>query len=563
MSIFRLSILVAASALAPGANPAAAQASHDHAQPAPLLTISDWARGAQLFDGLGSFHRPVSTRSAEAQRYFDQGMRLIWAFNHDEATRSFAKAAELDPACAMCFWGFALTLGPNYNMPLMAEARARAGWDAIGKARAAAATASPVERALIEALASRFTGPQPLDPSNSAPRLTAYVAAMREVARSFPGDLDVQTLFAEALMNTNPWKLWNADGTPGPGTPEIVDTLKHVLAADPAHPGANHYLIHAVEASPKPGDALRAAETLRGMMPAAGHLEHMPSHIMQRVGRYADAAEANRLGAAADLAYLRQTAPPDYYPMYLVHNYQFLAFAAAMEGRSAEAISASRAARVAMPDAMLVSMPGYDWSIGYLYDALVRFGHWGEMLREPAPAAGLTGLTVSFHQSRAAAFAASGRVGEANRELAASATLMAAVPVDVAQGMNSAKAVYAVGQLKAAARIAQASGDKRRAITLLQDAASQEDQLAYNEPEDMFFPVRHLLGAALLDAGRAPEAEAVFREDLRRHPHNGWALTGLKAALTAQGRSADARAIEPQLREAWANAEGAITRAAF
>lgn len=557
-----LHILMAASALALGATSATAQAPHDHASPAPLLTIADWARGAQLFDGLGSFHRPVTTRSPEAQRYFDQGMRLIWAFNHDEATRSFAKAAELDPACAMCLWGVALTLGPNYNMPMMAEARARVGWDAIARARASTA-ATPVERALIAALATRFAGPQPLDPANSAPHLAAYVAAMRDAAARFPADLDVQTLFAEALMNTNPWKLWNADGTPGPGTPEIVATLNRVLAADPRHPGANHYLIHAVEASNRPGDAVAAAEALKGMMPAAGHLEHMPSHIMQRVGRYAEAAEANRLGAAADLAYLKLTAPPDYYPMYLVHNYQFLAFAAAMEGRGAEAVSATRAARGAMPDAMLASMPGLDWSIGFLYDALVRFGRWDEMLREPAPAPGLAGLTIAYHQARAAALAATGRVSEAERELAASASLIAATPAEAAQGMNAAKAVYEVGQLKPAARIAQARGDKAAAIRLLQQAAAQEDRLSYNEPEDVFFPVRHLLGTALLDAARAPEAEAVFREDLRRHPHNGWALTGLKAALTAQGRADDARAIEPQLREAWANADGAFARAAF
>lgn len=563
MSPLRMGGLLVASALALASSPAFSQNAHDHAQPAPLLTLADWARGAQLFDGLGNFHRTVSTSSREAQRYFDQGMRFIWAFNHDEATRSFARAAQIDPGCALCYWGVALTLGPNYNMPTMAEARARVGWDALGKARARAAKSTPVEQALIAALATRFVGPEPLNPANSAPRLAAYVAAMRKVAQRFPHDNDVQTLFAEALMNTNPWKLWNADGSPGPGTPEIVETLQKVLAADPGHPGANHYLIHAVEASKKPELALRSAEALKAMMPGAGHLVHMPSHILQRVGRYEEAAQANRLGAAADLAYLKKTAPPDYYPMYLVHNYQFLAFAAAMEGRSAEAISASRAARSAMPDAMLLSMPGLDWTIGYLYDALIRFGHWDEMLVEAAPDPRLNGLTISFHQARATALAATGRTTEAEHELAASRALMATVPSDAAQGMNSAQSVYEVGQRKAAARLAMAKGDLGTAIALLQDASVLEDKLAYNEPEDVFFPVRHLLGAAMLDAGRAPEAEVVFREDLNRHPKNGWALTGLKTALAAQKRDNEIGSVNLQLHEAWAHADREIDRGAY
>src|SRR3954470_24098990 len=352
-------------ALLLAAAPVAAQ--HEDHAPAPPQTLADWAKGARLYDGLGGFHRAVTTRSPEAQRLFDQGMRFVWAFNHDEATRSFARAAEIDPACAACWWGVALTLGPNYNMPMMAEARAKAGWEAIARARAAAPAATPVERALIEALANRFLGARPLDPSNSAAPLKAYVEAMRAVAARFPDDMDVATLYAEALMNTNPWKLWNADGTPGPGTPDILAALRRVLARDPNHPGANHYWIHAVEASPHPEQAVPSAEKLVGMMPAAGHLQHMPAHILQRVGRYEEAAEANRKGAAADIAYLAATAPPDYYPMYLIHNFQFLAFAAAMEGRRAETIDALRKARAAVPEAMLLATPGFDWSAGFLY----------------------------------------------------------------------------------------------------------------------------------------------------------------------------------------------------
>ena len=309
------------------------------------MTVMDWSQGAMPFEGLGDFHRKITTSSDEAQRYFDQGMRLMWAFNHDEATRSFAKATQLDPQCAMCYWGVALTVGPNYNLPMMAEQRAKVAWAAVQEAHRTASQATPVEQALISALAKRYPSAQPLDPSNSGPILTAYAEAMRTVAKEFPGDLDVQTMYAESMMNVHAWKLWSLDGTPAPGTEDIVATLETVLKRDPHHPGANHYYVHTIEASPHPEKALTAAETLRGLMPAAGHLEHMPAHIMQRVGRYEEASEANRRGAAADDKYLASTRPLDYYGMYIGHNYQFLAYSAAMEGRKAETLDAVRKLR--------------------------------------------------------------------------------------------------------------------------------------------------------------------------------------------------------------------------
>ena len=537
--------------------------SHDAHAPATPNTLAGWAKGAQLFDGLGSFRRKITTRSSLAQQYFDQGMRFIWAFNHDEATRSFAKAAQIDPRCASCYWGVALTLGPNYNMPMMSSPRARVGWTAVRKAEANARRAKPVERALIAAVAKRYRGTGEVDPSNSQPLLNAYVEAMRKVSEKYPDDLDVQTMYAEALMNTNPWKLWNADGSANPGTDKIVSTLQHVLEKDPKHPGANHYYIHAVEASKHPEAGVASAEVLEGMMPAAGHLEHMPAHILQRVGRYEEAAEANRKGAAADLAYLRETAAPDYYPMYLIHNFQFLASSAGMEGRRAETISALKEARQHIPDQLLFGMSGLDWSASFIYDGYTKFGMWDDMLKQPAPDAKLPGATISYLQSRATALAATGKLDEAKAELAKSEKLIAAVTDDATQGNNKARPLYQIGQLKANARIASVEGKHEDAVAFLTQAVATEDKLAYNEPRDMLFPTRHLLGAELLAAGRAMDAEAVYREDLERNPSNGWAYFGLSKALAAQNRAADAAAAQKQFEEAWRRADVKLASTAF
>jgi tetratricopeptide (TPR) repeat protein len=560
----RAAVLAYLFAAAAGGFPVAAFAqAHDSHAPATPETLAGWAKGAQLFDGLGTFHRKITTRSPLAQKYFDQGMRLLWAFNHDEATRSFAKAAKIDPSCASCYWGVALTLGPNYNMPMMSSARGRVGWEALRKARSNARRATPVERALIAAVAKRYRGMEEVDPSNSKPLLGAYVEAMRAVAAKYPNDLDVQTMYAEGLMNTNPWKLWNEDGTANPGTDQIVSTLRSVLEKDPNHPGANHYYIHAVEASQHPDLAIRSAEVLNGMMPSAGHLEHMPAHILQRVGRYEEAAEANRKGAAADLAYIKATAPPDYYPMYLIHNFQFLGSAAGMEGRRAEAITALKKARAHIPDDLLFGMPGLDWSASFVYDGYVKFGMWDEMLAEPAPSPRLLGATISYLQSRASALAAKGRIDEAKAELAKSAQAISAVPEEATQGNNQAKPLYDVGQLKAEARIAGAEQRRDEAVRLLAEAVSLEDKLAYNEPSDMIFPTRHLLGAGLLAAGRPGEAEAVYREDLRRNPKNGWAYFGLSQALAAQKRDAEAAAARGQFEQAWQRADIQLASGAF
>ncbi len=530
------------------------------AQGAPT-TLEGWTKGAQIFDGLGDFHRVVTTGSPEAQRYFDQGMRLLWAFNHDESTRSFAKAAALDPDCALCWWGVALTVGPNYNFPEMAAPRAKIAWEALQRAIHVAGKASPVEQALIAALAKRYTGPEPLDPSNEMPNLTGYAEAMKAVAAKFPDDADVATLTAEAMMNINAWKLWTLEGEPASGTMEIVSRLQQVMAKHPDHPGANHYYVHAVEASPHPERGVASAEKLRGMMPAAGHLEHMPAHILHRVGRYEESAEANRKGAAADLAYFAKATPPDYYAMYTAHNDHFLAFSAAMAGEKAEALAAAKALRTITPLPLLLANPGSDWIVAASYSAETRFGAWDEILAEPAPDPKLHGMTAGWLYAQANALAAKGRLDEARTKLAALDALE--VPAPEAAGLNSAADILAIERLVARARLLSANGKTDEAVTLLTEAVAREDKLSYDEPSGWFFPARHPLGAALLAAGKPVEAEAVYREDLRRNPANGWSLFGLAKALEAQGKTDQAVAVRRDFDKAWGHADITLTASAF
>jgi hypothetical protein len=527
-------------------------------------TLADWSRGARLYEGIGTSHRPVTTRSAGAQRYFDQGLRFLWAFNHDESTRSFAHALELDPSCAMCAWGVALTIGPNYNLPMLAEARAKIAFAVTLRAQSLAGSASKVEQALIAALRLRYPSAQPLDAQTAIPVLTAYAAAMGEVARRFPDDLDVQTLYAESMMNIHAWKLWSADGTPTAGTTQIVATLESVLARNPTHMGALHYYIHAVEASPHPEKAVAAAERIRGLAPAAGHLEHMPAHILHLVGRYEESAEANRKGAAADLAYLAKTTPPDYYPtMYISHNYQFLAYSAAAEGREAETLDAVRHSRASVSDALLKDMPGADWYVAELYTAQVRFGQWDTLLAEAPPNPDLPALTGGYLYATSTALAAKNQPAAARERLAQLDQLIAGLSADVPAGLNALRDVLAVARRVAAARIGTAEGRTEDALRDLQEAVRLEDGLGYNEPADWFFPVRHLLGAQLLRAARPTEAERVYRDDLQRHPGSGWALFGLAQALKAEGRGDEARATEAQFRQAWSHATISITASAF
>jgi len=533
----------------------------DMAMPPPSLSIEAIARGATRIDNLGEYHRAITTKSPEAQAFFDQGLRLIYGFNHDEAARSFAHATQLDPTCASCYWGLALVLGPNYNVPML-EDRFPAAWEAVQRAQANAATATPVEQALIATLAKRYPGKEPKDPVAMQPFNQAYADAMAEVATTFAADNDVQVLRAEALMDLNPWKLWSADGKPAPGTEDIVAMLERVLAANPNHPGANHYYIHAIEASPHPEKAVASAERLAGLIPNAGHIVHMPAHIYQRVGRYAEASEANRRAAAVDLAYMPKAPAWGYYGMYLVHNYGFLSFSASMEGRSAESIQAAQDSAKNFPPAMLQMMPGMDFFIAEPLLSMVRFGHWKELLAIPRPEAKYATLTALWLHAHGLASLATGAADQADKDLAELKKLGTTIAPEITTSTNSTRDVIAVSSAVLEAAIAQKRGDAS-ATQLWAAAVAAEDKLAYSEPDDWYYPVRHFQGASLIAAKKFADAEAVYRADLQRNPSNGWALFGLAQALRGQHKDKDAAAVDKQLAKAWANADIKLTASAI
>jgi len=541
-----------------------AMAGHEHGGggPAmPALRLDQIAEGATLIPELGAHARPITTSSKEAQAFFDQGLRLTFGFNHDEAARSFAKAATLDPKCASCYWGVALVLGPNYNVPMLPD-RFPAAWDALQKAQKYASTATPVEQALIGALAKRYPGPEPKDPMGMAPFNQAFAAAMKEVAAKFPDDDDVQVMYAESLMDLDPWHLWTADGKPAANTEEIVRLLETVLARNARHPGANHYYIHAVEASQHPDKAVAAAERLAALIPNAGHVVHMPAHIYQRVGRYQDAAKANRAAAQVDLGYIEHAPPWGYYTMYLVHNYGFLSYAASMLGRSAESLEAARNAAKAFPPPMLEMMPGMDFFVSEPLLAMVRFGKWNEILAEPRPDPKYQTLSGLWLHAHGMALAATGKLDAAAKDLAELQALRDAVPAELQATMNSAKNILALAAAILEAELATRKQDPE-ALDLWAAAVALEDGTAYSEPADWFYPVRHYQGAALMAAKKYKQAEAVYREDLKRNPENGWALFGLADALKKQGKKKDAAKVQKRFDKAWKDEDVKLTSTAY
>jgi tetratricopeptide (TPR) repeat protein len=521
-----------------------------------LSLASGAARGTAsdvpFFEGLGSHSRGITTGSPEAQRYFDQGLAFLFAFNHDEAIRSFRRAGEIDPGCAMASWGVAVANGPHINNPFVPEDRAMAAWEALAQAKALASTASPVERSLVEALASRYAWPQPED---RKPLEQAYADAMRKVWNAYPGDADVGALFAESLADLRPWDLWMPDGKPQPGTEELVATLEAVLALDPKHPLANHLMIHAVEASPHPEKADAAADALRDLQPGLGHMVHMPSHIDVRRGRWQQAIDANAKAIEADRRYRARSPKQGFYRLYMAHNHHMLTYGAMMTGQSALALKTIREMAADIPLDFVRENPWADGFLAMPLEVLMRFGRWDEILAEPelpefAP------ISRSLRRyARAVAYASKGDVVAAGKEQAMFLEARTRVPKEATFGNNSGSDVLDVAEHLMKGEILYRAGKKDEGIAALREAVAREDGLRYDEPPDWIQPVRHALGAALLQAGRFAEAETVFRQDLAKLPDNGWALYGLHRAQQMQKKTAEAAASEKQFDAVWRRAD--------
>ncbi|HEX6850995.1 MAG TPA: hypothetical protein VF139_06275 [Candidatus Polarisedimenticolaceae bacterium] len=521
------------------------------------------ASAVPMFDGLGSHVRPVTTASPESQRYFDQGLNFLFAFNHDEAIRSFTRATELDPGNAMAWWGIATANGPHINFPLVPEERAKAAWAASEKARAAAAKVDqkPADAALIGTLAARYANPQPAD---RKPLDEAYAAAMREVAARFPDDADVASLFAESMMDLRPWDLWLKDGTAQPGTEEIVSTLEGVLAKAPEHPLANHLYIHAVEASPNPEKATAAADRLRTLQPGLGHMVHMPTHIDVRTGNWEKAIASNAAANDADVVYRdRAEKNQGFYRLYMAHNRHMRAFGAMMLGRSEEAIGQIRTMVAEMPEAWKKDYAGIaDGFLGMPFEVLMRFGKWDEILAEPEPAETFPIARALRLYARGVAYAAKGMTKEARAEQTLFLAHRATIPADAAFGNNTAADLLAVAEHLLEGEITFREGDVEKGLAAMREAVKREDALRYDEPPDWIQPVRHALGASLLKAGRIDEAEAVYRRDLEIHPRNGWSLYGLSRTLELK-KHADAQVVRAQFDDVWKSADLKLSSSCF
>jgi tetratricopeptide (TPR) repeat protein len=535
---------------------------HAGHEPAPADPGVDKSK-PPLLKGLGS-HSFQVTANEQAKPYFDQALVLAYAFNHAEAERSFLYAATVDPACAMCFWGASLVLGPNYNAPIMDPASVPKAWDALQKALAVADKVTEKERDLIQALTKRYAEKPP---EKRTELDEAYANAMREVAKKYPEDADVQTLAAEAMMDLHPWNLWQRTGEALPWTAEITTILEGALKLSPDHPGANHLYIHAVEASPEPGRAEASADRLNSLVPGAGHLVHMPAHIYLRTGRYADASAANERAVASDNEYFTQCAQQGIYPLiYHPHNFHFMFVTRTLEGRSADAMAAANKVKETGGHPDMMKTPGLltlqHYHVMPIY-GMLRFGKWDDILALPAFEEELVYPRSIYHYARGMAFRAQGKADEAAKELEEVKKLAVDPRLEKVTiwDLNPAKTIVLIGQNVLEGELAALRKDYNAAIPLLQKAVEHEDSLAYNEPPDWYYPARHNLGAVLLEAGKAKDAEAVFTQELRHFPENGWSLFGLLQSLKAQGKSKakDVEAVQKRLDKAWANADIQLT----
>jgi tetratricopeptide (TPR) repeat protein len=531
--------------------PAGAQSHKHYTRAAQADQPSATGQLAPRLQNLGSHSFPVTTASARTQAFINQGVNLAYGFNHAEAGRAFREAARLDPDCAMAYWGQALVLGPNINATMEAGEEPRA-YELAQKALTLAAKASPRERAYIEALSKRYTG----NAANRTAADKAYATAMSEVVRHFPDDLDAAALYAESVMDLRPWGYWTPDGRPREGIADVQALLESAIKRNPNHPGALHFYIHLMEAT-RPALAEQAADRLLTLMPAAGHMVHMPSHIYQRLGRYQDAIRSNRMAVLADEDYITQCRAQGLYPMgYYPHNIHFLWWAATMDGQAALAMESARKVAAKIPDDALAEMPMLAGFRVIPYYAMVRFGKWDELLREPAPPATSPFMQGIWRYARGRAFVAVGRLADADRMLAELRKIADDTALEIPMfSPNTMASVLRIAPESLAGEIAAARNDYDRAIAHLDRAVRLEDGLVYTEPAEWVYPTRHELGAVLVAAGRPSEAETIYWEDLKRNPENGWALGGLVTALRAQGRAADAALAQLRFQTAWSRSD--------
>lgn len=516
---------------------------------------------ARRYEGYGRYSRKITTSSAEAQEWFNQGMQLLYGFNHDEAIRSFNEAARLDPQCAMAHWGIAYASGLHINNMMMTPEQSKRAWDSSRRALELIDGASPAEQALVRAVAQRYSWPATADRRALD---ESYAAGMREARGAFPSDPDIGALYAESLMDLQPWDYWTSDGRPKGNAAEIVRTLESVLALHPNHPGANHFYIHAVEASSDPDRAIAAAERLSGLVPGSGHLVHMPSHIFARVGRYTDASESNVRAVEVDAAYFAKAPAPGFYRIYYIHNLHFLTFASMMEGRYDAAITAARRVEKEIPEEFLRENAFIaDAFMPTAMEVLVRFGRWEEVLKEPKPPSYRKFSIAMWRYCRGVSLAALDRKSEAREELEAFRRAVKDVPDAWMIGNNTCLSVLEIASRMLEGELAFREGERERCFTLLREAIVLEDKLRYDEPPGWMHPVRHALGALLIADGRAAEAEAVYRDDLKRNRENGWALTGMEQALRAQSRSDEAAKYRARRDLAWSRADVAAAASCY
>ncbi len=513
-----------------------------------------------FFDGLGSYSRKITTNSPKAQRYFNQGLAFYHGFNHGAAIRSFQEAARLDPKCAMAHWGIALACGPHINNMVVSPADAELAWQELTLAKQNAEHASPVERDLIEALSHRYANPQPQD---RVPLDQAYADAMRAVWQKYPNDQDVGAFFAEAMMDLRPWNQWTPEGQANPGTEEILATLDAVLKMNPKHPFANHLYIHATEASPHPERAITAANRLRQLQPGLAHNVHMPSHIDIRTGRWQKAIDTNVNAVAADQRYRKIVGrPTGFINVYVAHNRHMLAYAAMMAGQRELALKHIRAMVAQLPADFLKenALQAELW-IAMPLEVMVRFGMWDAILAEPDNYPDyMVGTRAFHHAARAVAYAAKGDTENARKEQAIFVERTKLVPKEDVLGNNTAQDVLALAARMVEGEILVRENKLDAGIAELREAIKLEDALHYDEPPPWMIPVRHSLGATLMQNGRYAEAEQVYRDDLKHLPGNGWSLFGLTSSLRAQKKNADeVAANQAKFKKLWANADTKIT----